>query len=86
MWIGSRSFYVDIETLKGRLMKLDPNMFQKYLVKIKGDAGTYKVFGVDSLNCRLYVLRSCGYEWVNFDKIKDIALVDSYTDPEISES
>lgn len=42
----------------------------KSTVKIKGDAGEYKVWGVDWENNTLYIARACGMEWVSFDKIQ----------------
>lgn len=39
------------------------------IVKIKGDAGRYTVWGIDWLNHKILVERACGYEYVSFDNI-----------------
>ncbi len=54
------------------------NRFQKYLVKIKGDAGIYNVYTIDYLNYRLFISRTCMSEWISIDKIKEIIPVDKF--------
>jgi uncharacterized phage protein (TIGR01671 family) len=44
----------------------------KFRVKIKGDAGVYKVEAIDWLNLKMYVHRACGLEWVDFAKIQSL--------------
>jgi len=44
----------------------------KFRVKIKGDAGIYKVWQIDWLNQKVYAYRACGYEWVPFNKIQSL--------------
>ena len=39
-------------------------------VKIKGDAGKYKVYGIDWMHQRFLVERACGLEKVPFEKCK----------------
>jgi hypothetical protein len=45
---------------------------QRYKVKIRGDAGIYKVYKIDWYNNQMYINRTITNEWVNFDKIKEI--------------
>ncbi|EKP0311596.1 hypothetical protein ACTG16_22800 [Aeromonas sp. 23P] len=37
--------------------------------KVKGDAGTYKVFGFDWVNNKVLLNRTCCYEWVPISKV-----------------
>jgi hypothetical protein len=46
-------------------------MFQRYKVKIKGDAGMYRVWSIDWLNMKIQVDRA-GYEWLPFSKVKEV--------------
>ena len=46
--------------------------FPKWLVKINGDAGEYRIFGQDFYNERILAERSCGMEWVALTKCKFI--------------
>jgi hypothetical protein len=39
-------------------------------VKIKSDAGTYEIWGIDWLWQKIMVRRACGDGWVPFDKIE----------------
>jgi hypothetical protein len=52
--------------------KLNPNMFSKYRIKIKGDAGIYDVWGIDMLNYSIMIYRACTYEWMPYEKVKEI--------------
>ena len=47
--------------------------FPKWLVKIKNDAGQYRIFGYDFFNERVLVERSCGMEWIDLNKCKFIS-------------
>jgi len=52
--------------------------FQKYMIKIKGDAGTFNVFQIDWLNMKVFADRTCMGEWIHFDKIKEIIPVEEF--------
>jgi hypothetical protein len=41
----------------------------EWLVKIKGDAGAYKIWAIDWLNQKALVCRACGDEWVSLSKL-----------------
>lgn len=43
--------------------------FVQYRAKVKGDAGEYKVFGIDWLNNRVLLNRTSTYEWVSIEKV-----------------
>ncbi|MGL4349520.1 MAG: hypothetical protein ACRDC7_00535 [Aeromonas veronii] len=45
-----------------------PELVQ-YRAKVKGDAGEYKVFGIDWLNNRVLLNRTSTYEWVPIEKV-----------------
>ena len=47
-------------------------------IKIRGDAGIYKVWGLDHYNGKVLVDRACGVEWVSFEKCR--ALSESQAD------
>ena len=51
------------------LMKLQSDV----KVKIKGDAGTYKLYGVDWMNYRFLVDRACGLEWIDYKRCKPVS-------------
>jgi hypothetical protein len=40
------------------------------LIKIKGDAGNYELYGIDWMHYRLLIQRGCGLEWVDWEKCK----------------
>ncbi len=44
----------------------------EFRVKIKGDAGVYKVWGINWLHQKMLIERACGDEWVSFDKIESL--------------
>ena len=59
------------------------------IVKIKGDAGKYTVWGIDWLNHKMLIERSCGYEQVPFEKItiieSELAQLKAKAEKEVSE-
>jgi len=38
--------------------------------KIKGDAGTYALWGIDWINQRVLVSRAGEYEWLSIEKVQ----------------
>ena len=59
------------------------------IVKIKGDAGKYTVWGIDWLNHKMLIERSCGYEQVPFEKItiieSELAQLKAEAEKEVSD-
>lgn len=45
-----------------------PELVQ-YRATVRGDAGSYKVFGIDWLNNRVLLNRTSTYEWVPIEKV-----------------
>ena len=44
----------------------------EFRAKVKGDAGVYKVWGINWLDQKMLIQRACGDEWVSFDKIQSL--------------
>jgi hypothetical protein len=57
------------------------DQFQKYKVKLKGDAGIYNVKIIDMREKKIFLdNRTCTGDWVKFDKIQKIYPVAKYND------
>ena len=52
----------------------------EFRAKVKGDAGVYKVWGINWLHQKMLIERACGNEEVSFDKIEGLMQFTGLTD------